>query len=127
MGSAGELPDGVGPPRNFLRTCLLLLIAERPSHGYDMAERLNALGFGHVPSGRLYRVLREMEREDLIDSSWEGSEAGPPRRTYELSVKGARSLRSSAGTLRRTGRVVGSFLDRYDEITEQIPPGYGDL
>ncbi len=121
MGSTGDLPEGAGPPRNFLRTCLLLLIAERPSHGYDLTERLNALGFGHVQSGRLYRVLREMEREDLIDSSWESSEAGPPRRTYELSLKGARSLRSSAGTLRRTGRVVGSFLDRYDEIIERIP------
>ena len=44
-----------GLPRNFLRPCLLLLIAEAPSYGYDLLVRLGELGFRHVDPGMLYR------------------------------------------------------------------------
>jgi len=27
-------------PKNFLRPCLLLLLRERPAHGYELRERL---------------------------------------------------------------------------------------
>ncbi len=106
----------VGLPRNFMRPCVLLFIAQEPSHGYDLLERLRELGYRQIDAGGLYRSLRSMEQEGLVQSHWEPSESGPARRTYQLTEEGADWLHAWAGALRETQRVVGLFLARYDEL-----------
>nr|MBA2600100.1 helix-turn-helix transcriptional regulator [Actinomycetota bacterium] len=110
-----EEPTG-GLPKNFLRAALLLLIAERSSHGYDLLERLQALGLKNADPGGLYRALRAMEQENLMRSVWQTSEIGPARRTYELTDEGRDWLHAWAGTLRETSRVVEDYLGRYDAL-----------
>lgn len=46
-------PPGPGPGGRFVEPFLLLLLAEGPSHGYDLMERLAARGFvaGEVDPG----------------------------------------------------------------------------
>lgn len=114
----GEDPPG-GLPKNFVRACLLLLVAEKSSHGYDLLERLNMLGFRRVDPGGLYRALRAMEQEGLMNSLWETSDMGPARRTYELTEEGRDWLHAWAGTLRDTKQIVTSYLDRYDALFEE--------
>lgn len=108
--------DGVqgGLPRNYLRPCLLLLIAEEPSHGYDLMEKLEILGLGSTDPGGLYRALRAMERDGLVLSEWETSTSGPARRTYALTEEGLEWLHAWAGALRESRRLLGRFLDRYE-------------
>lgn len=103
-----------GLPRNFLRPCLLLMIGEAPSYGYDLLERLRAMGFKQVDPGLLYRTLRAMEQEGLLVSDWMDSEVGPPRRTYELSDEGLDWLHAWAGSVRQTEQIIALFLGRYD-------------
>ena len=109
-------PDPPPLPKNFLRACVLLLLREHPSHGYDMLERLGALGFERDDPGRLYRALRALEDEGLVRSAWEPSAAGPARRIYELTRGGMEELHASAGALRGTAQLVDSFLTRYAEF-----------
>lgn len=109
-----ELPAGL--PRNFLRQCLLLLIAEQPSHGYDLLVRLRDLGFTRTDPGGLYRALRALEQDRLIESTWHDSELGPPRRTYRLSEDGLDWLHAYASSIREVARIMGLFLDRYVAI-----------
>jgi poly-beta-hydroxybutyrate-responsive repressor len=103
-------------PRSYLRPCLLLMLAEGPSHGYDLLEQVRRLGLRGAEPSALYRSLRAMEREELVSSSWEMSGAGPPRRTYLLSDAGHRALRSSVGSLRDVQRLLVTMLDRYDNL-----------
>jgi PadR family transcriptional regulator PadR len=103
-------------PRSYLRPCLLLMLAEGPSHGYELLEQVRRLGLRGAEPSALYRSLRAMEREALVSSSWEMSRAGPPRRTYLLSDAGHRALRSSVGSLRDVQRLLGTMLDRYDDL-----------
>ena len=105
-----------GLPRNYLRPCLMLLIAEGPIHGYDLLERLEELGLGATDPGGLYRTLRAMEREDLVKSEWETSTAGPARRTYILTYEGAEWLHAWAGALRESRRFLTRFLQRYETV-----------
>lgn len=105
-------------PKNFLRACLLLLVKEQPSHGYDLLERLSQLGFKGADPGGLYRALRAMEQEGLMRSVWETSEMGPARRTYELTEEGEDWLHAWAGILSETSRIVSSYLDRYEQLVQ---------
>ncbi len=108
-----------GLPRNFQRPCLLLLIGEQPSHGYDLLERLRELGFKQADPGMLYRSLRAMEQEGLVKSDWEVSDLGPRRRTYVLSDEGRDWLHAWAGSLRETERVLQRFIERYSDFAAE--------
>jgi PadR family transcriptional regulator PadR len=103
-------------PKNFMRPCLLLLIGEQASHGYDLLLRLDQLGIRRTDPGGLYRTLRAMEREGLVASSWDISESGPPRRTYRLTEDSEDWLHAWAAMLSETSRVVEGFLKRYGAL-----------
>jgi PadR family transcriptional regulator len=103
-------------PKNFLRPCLLLLLREQPAHGYDLLERVQALGFNGSDPGGLYRALRALEKEKLVRSVWEPSESGPDRRTYEITRAGMEELHRNAKAIAAGHQVVGGFLSRYEEF-----------
>ncbi|MGI8615027.1 MAG: PadR family transcriptional regulator [Nocardioidaceae bacterium] len=111
---------GVGLPRNYLRPCLLLLLAEGTSHGYELLEQVTALGLVRVDAGGLYRCLRAMDEEGLVRSAWEPSTAGPARRTYQLSDEGREWLHVVAGSLADVARTLGAFRRRYDDVVEKL-------
>ena len=119
MSSATREPNGGALPRHYLKPCLLLLLAEGPSHGYDLLEQVRKLGIGGAEPGGLYRYLRSMEKEELVSSWWEPSQAGPARRTYILTDRGQRALENSVASLREVREILVSLLDRYDGLNEQ--------
>ena len=63
----------------FAEPALLLLLRERPAHGYDLLERLPELtGEQRVEMGNLYRLLRALEEEGLVSSEWDALPPVPP-------------------------------------------------
>jgi PadR family transcriptional regulator, regulatory protein PadR len=103
-------------PRNFLRTCVLLLLREAPAHGYDLLERAQAFGFTRSDPGGLYRTLRSLEQDGLVRSAWEASPQGPDRRMYEITRAGAEELHTAALTVRHGAEVLERFVSRYEEF-----------
>lgn len=111
-------------PRHFVQPCLLLLLAERPGHGYDLSLRLRELGIEDIDSGTMYRTLRALERAGWVGSAWTPSSAGPARRTYQLSADGYRALNAGADEYRSVRGVLDEFLGRYDAMRQSSdPPG----
>lgn len=103
-------------PRHYLKPCLLLLLAEGPSHGYELLEQVRRMGIKGAEPGGLYRYLRAMEKEEMVSSWWEPSQAGPARRTYVLTEKGRRGLNESVQSLREVREILVSLLDRFDSL-----------
>lgn len=100
----------------FVEPSLLLLLRERPLHGYELLERIPELGVeGRVDIGNLYRLLRALEEEGLVTSEWSADLPGPAKRTYELTAEGRRLLDRWAEALQRAGETISSFLERYEE------------
>jgi PadR family transcriptional regulator PadR len=100
----------------FVEPSLLLLLRERPLHGYELIERLPELaGEGRIDVGNLYRLLRALEAEGLVTSEWSAELPGPAKRTYELTPEGRRLLDRWAEALREAQQDVQNFLDRYDK------------
>lgn len=114
-----------GMPRSFLRPMLLLLLAERASHGYELLEQIEELGLERADPGGLYRTLRAMEQEGLVSSWWEPSASGPARRSYELTPDGLDWLHASAGSLREVVRHLQSYLRRYEALSGGGPDDRG--
>jgi PadR family transcriptional regulator PadR len=107
--------------RRFVQPCLLLLVHQRASHGYDLIERLGQFGLGEsiVDSSMVYRYLREMEDGGLVLSDWDTEGAGPPRRVYRLTPQGDEYLARWVSGLRETKRTLEGFLEAYDVHMEK--------
>jgi PadR family transcriptional regulator, regulatory protein PadR len=100
----------------FVEPSLLLLLKERPRHGYELIELLPELAGGErVDVGNLYRFLRALEGDGIVESEWHGDLPGPAKRTYRLTETGEHLLGQWAEALRRSREEVSSFLDRYEK------------
>jgi poly-beta-hydroxybutyrate-responsive repressor len=105
--------------RHFVEPCLLLLLRERPDHGYELVDRLRVLGLAEGDSASIYRTLRGLERSGLVRSVWRSSTTGPARRTYSLTGEGQAALDALTAEVRDTRRTLDTYLDRYSQVDQQ--------
>ena len=90
---------------------LVLSILERGEcYGYALIKQVRELSGDRIQwsDGMLYPVLRRLETQGLIASSWQVAETGRRRRYYRIENAGAEEL----GRQREQWRMVGSVLDR---------------
>lgn len=111
-------------PRNYLRPCLLLLLGEEPTYGYELRDKLAPLSLGHWDPGTVYRTLNTMEDDGLVRSTWERSAEGPRRRRYEITPQGSHVLDAWARELCGMRDLIIDFIERYEADHHQhAPPG----
>jgi poly-beta-hydroxybutyrate-responsive repressor len=72
-------------------------------------EYLRGVGFFGLEMSTLYRTLRQLEKDGLLQSSWEPGPTGPQRRVYSLTDVGRTWLDQWAHTL----DLYRSMLDRF--------------
>jgi DNA-binding PadR family transcriptional regulator len=63
-----------------------LSLLDTPRYGYDLVRLLGETGFD-VEEGTLYPILRRLEQQGVLDSSWDTGGARP-RKYYRLSEQG---------------------------------------
>jgi PadR family transcriptional regulator, regulatory protein PadR len=96
----------------FGEPALLVLLASRPTHGYELIERLPELsGEDRVDVGNLYRALRSLEEEGLVSSEWSGDLPGPTKRTYTLTDEGHDLLTSWLRAIEQLRDGLTEFLE----------------
>jgi PadR family transcriptional regulator PadR len=113
---AQRAEDRLVQRRPLLPCFLLLLLAEQPSHGYELAERLKKWGFELAGPGPVYRELRVLEEGALVRSAWSPSHSGPVPRVYELTVTGRRALNRCAEELEEMGALLRAFRDHHGQL-----------
>lgn len=96
--------------KGLLEFILLKIIAADKVYAADILKQLSSTEFA-TQEGTLYPLLSKMRRDGLLDYDWKESEAGPPRKYYELTAKGREQLRETSeywqkisGTVRNLGR-----------------------
>jgi PadR family transcriptional regulator, regulatory protein PadR len=97
----------------LIQPAILAVLAEGPLHGYRIAERIGAMpGFaGQKPDvSGVYRFLKAMQRKGMVLSSWDLSEAGPAKKSYQITPAGKRCLKRWIGTLEAYRESITSLL-----------------
>jgi PadR family transcriptional regulator PadR len=100
-------------PRNWLVPVILLSLREWNSYGYELMERTAAFGFEAMNPGTLYRTLRQMEKEGIVESTWETSRGGPARRMYSITDAGRAYLDFWAKSLEQYQKTMETFFRMY--------------
>ena len=81
-----------GPIRKgLLEFMILRIIAANKVYAADILARLGTTEFA-TREGTLYPLLSRMRRNGLVEYEWVESEAGPPRKYYQLTEQGRRHL-----------------------------------
>jgi DNA-binding PadR family transcriptional regulator len=94
---------------------LLLALADRPLHGYAIAERVAAESSGTLQprAGSLYRVIARLVALGLVaesEAEQEVTHPGLARRYYTLTARGRRALADDTQRLKRTAAVAEKRL-----------------
>jgi PadR family transcriptional regulator, regulatory protein PadR len=92
---------------------VLLLVRQWSSYGYELMERLAAFGFAMMNPGTFYRILRQMEQDGMVSSSWDTSGGGPARRIYSITDAGEAYLKLWADSLGQYQRMMETLFHLY--------------
>ena len=72
--------------------CLLALISEEPSYGYEMVDKLQSRGLALVSEGSIYPLLSRLQKKGFIQGYFVESSGGPPRKYYRIEAEGKERL-----------------------------------
>ncbi len=102
------------PPRDFLTPFVLLAVSLQRAHGYAIEDYLRGFGLFGITMSTLYRTLRQMEKDGLLESAWEPGPTGPARRVYTITGPGDAWLATSAAMLDTYRETINRFFGLYD-------------
>ncbi len=98
-----------------------LAAADEPLHGYLIIQKIGESpmfgGAAPDPTG-VYRILKQMENNKLIESEWDTSESGPAKRCYHLTEDGRACLRRWIDSL-------ACYRASIEELREQASAALG--
>jgi PadR family transcriptional regulator PadR len=111
-----KIPRGILIPPLFIPS-ILLLLKEKPSHGYSLLIKLADAGVidAEMDPSPIYKVLRLLEENGLAVSEYEIGNKGPARRVYRLTDKGNKTLSVMASRIERSTEIIRWFQDKYKE------------
>jgi PadR family transcriptional regulator PadR len=94
-----------------LDMCLLSIIDEEASYGYEMVSKLRTRGLHLAGEGSIYPVLSRLQKQGMIESYLVQSSEGPARKYYRMS-------RPGRDALERWRRNWATFRDSVDEVLD---------
>ncbi|MEM8904526.1 MAG: PadR family transcriptional regulator [Actinomycetota bacterium] len=97
--------------RGVLEPCLLALLADGETYGYELAARLESGGIGPVKGGSLYPALGRLEQDGRVVAEWRPGDGGPGRKYYRLTDAGRASVADNARRWRTFSSAVSEMLD----------------
>lgn len=93
-----------------LDMCLMAVIREEPSYGYEMAHKLTERGLGLASEGSIYPILSRLQRSAMIEGYLVQSSEGPARKYYRITDKGRTALRTWVDEWRGFRTAVDSVM-----------------
>jgi PadR family transcriptional regulator PadR len=97
--------------RGAIEYCVLALLRDGEMYGFELTRALAAADGLVTSEGTVYPLLARLRREGLVETNWQESSQGPPRRYYRLTEAGEAAL---LAFLVQWGR----FRDTVDELLE---------
>lgn len=102
----------------FLQPNILILLAQENLHGYSIIQKLeeerNAFGEKFDSTG-VYRTLQTMEKNLLVESSWDMEGTGAARKTYQITAEGRACLANWVETLSWYRSIISELISDIKE------------
>lgn len=100
--------------RGILEGCVLSVIAQGETYGYEILAKLEENGFEAIFEGTLYPVITRLEKKELISCRKEKSPYGPIRKYYSITPLGITTLDAFKESYRKINRAAKKTL--FEEV-----------
>jgi PadR family transcriptional regulator PadR len=94
-----------------LDMCLLSIIDEEASYGYEMVSKLRERGLNLASEGSIYPLLSRLQKQGMIEGYLVQSSEGPARKYYRMSGPGRTALEQWRHDWRGFKESVDAVLD----------------
>jgi len=105
--------------RGTLEYCVLALLRDGRRYGFELVRTLSQADGLLVSEGTIYPLLSRLRRDHLVSTTWQESEAGPPRRYYQLTDAGRRALADFSDEWARFRDAVDALVTTQGEGDER--------
>jgi PadR family transcriptional regulator PadR len=78
--------------RGVLEYCVMALLQGEERYGFDLVRTLGSTDGLVIGEGTVYPLLSRLRREGMVETTWQESPSGPPRRYYRLTSTGRQAL-----------------------------------
>ena len=95
--------------RGAIEYCVLALLIDEERYGFDLVRELGESDGLLTNEGTIYPLLTRLRNEGLVETTWQESAQGPPRRYHKITRQGRAALRSFVDEWNR-------FRDSVDHI-----------
>ena len=121
-GEAGNLVAQMR--RGVLPYCVLAMLRDKERYGFELVHAMGSIDGMVTGEGTLYPLLSRLRRQGLVETSWQESTTGPPRRYYRLPPAGQEALADFTGSWRRLRDSVDELLasSPEDPLPRPAPP-----
>lgn len=97
--------------RGAIEYCVLALLKRGERYGFELVRDL-ADADGLVTSeGTVYPLLTRLRRDGMVETSWQESNQGPPRRYYRITKQGEDALAAFIEQWARFRSSIDRLLD----------------
>lgn len=81
--------------RGTLEYCILLMLDKKVCYGYEILQELSKHPIISSTESTVYPLLRRLQKENFLQSTWKDSTEGlPPRKYYSLTQEGKDYLKA---------------------------------
>ncbi len=78
--------------KGLLEVVVLNLLQHGRCHGYEMVQVLKQIDGLKIREGNIYPILARLQTDGLVTGNSEASSDGPPRKYFELTKVGRKTL-----------------------------------
>ena len=96
--------------KGILEGCVLGLIAQGETYGYEILSRLEQYGFEDIGEGTLYPVLTRLDKNGCIRCRRAKSPLGPIRKYYSITEEGRERLEGFRKNYRKIAGAAEAIL-----------------
>lgn len=96
--------------KGVLEGCVLSVIAQGETYGYEILAELERNGFEHLLEGTLYPVLTRLEKREYISCRKAKSPYGPTRKYYSITQSGQEALETFCKNYEKIDKAAKSIL-----------------
>jgi PadR family transcriptional regulator PadR len=97
--------------RGVIEHCVLALLERSPQYGFDLVRTLAAVEGLGTSEGTIYPLLSRLRKDELLETTWQPSDQGPPRRYYVLTAQGRTALEGFRRHWRSFSAAVNEVLE----------------
>ena len=97
--------------KGTLEGCILAIISQNETYGYEISQQLEQYGFGKIVEGTIYPLLLRLEKNGMVIATYRQSDVGPKRKYYSLTEKGNEEMKRFQQSYEELSTAVDKLLE----------------